>query len=139
VFRASLIGLLALSVLALWLLVRPPGLPGTTGVLQVEATPEPTGDASQPTATSTPLPSGEPTGGPSGEQTPPAATPTPASEPEPTPEPTAAGPVEYVVEPGDTLLDIAIAFDVEVDDLMAVNGILEGEFIIAGQVLVIPQ
>jgi len=41
-FRASLLALLLGSVLALWLLIRPPGLPGeSTGVNVPEATPLP--------------------------------------------------------------------------------------------------
>src|SRR3972149_1918128 len=42
VFRASLLALLLVSVLALWLLVRPPGLPGDSeGIVIPQASPPP--------------------------------------------------------------------------------------------------
>src|SRR3970040_1908135 len=57
-FRASLLALLLGSVLALWLLVRPPGLPGeSTEVVIPEASP-------QATATPTPSPSHQPAANP---------------------------------------------------------------------------
>src|SRR3970040_2191727 len=59
-FRASLLALLLGSVLALWLLIRPPGLPGeSSGVTVPEATPFPSPEALTPsptvTATGTPV------------------------------------------------------------------------------------
>src|SRR3990172_5297779 len=67
-FRASLLALLLGSVLALWLLVRPPGLPSdSSGVVIPEASPQPV----TPTPAASPLP----------------ATPAAAPTPQPTPPP----------------------------------------------------
>jgi len=76
-----------------------------------------------PTATPPPLPTATAL---------PTATPVPTAAPAPTP------PVTYVVRPGDTLKDIAFAFDVSVADLMQVNGLTEPDALQVGQVLVIP-
>src|SRR3990172_6953571 len=61
VFRASLRALLLCSVLALWLLVRPPGLPGdSAGIVIPQASPQPvTPLAVSPTPTP-PLPRAPP-------------------------------------------------------------------------------
>jgi LysM repeat protein len=70
--------------------------------------------------------------------------------PEPTPEPTAeptetpatAGGAElYVVQSGDTVIGIAAAFGVTVDDIAAANGLTEADFtgLQIGQELLIPQ
>lgn len=133
VFRASLVALLAGSVLALWLLVRPPSVPGDEGPsLQP-----------QPTSQVTPVPTGEPTQRPGLTPTPAAsgeATPTPDTvEPTPTPEPTEPGPIEYTVQDGDTWYGIAGAFGVDAENLAAVNGLTLDDFLQPGDVLVIPQ
>jgi LysM repeat protein len=60
-------------------------------------------------------------------------TPEPTATPAPTPTP-----VIYVVEPGDTLLGIALQYDVTVDELQAVNGVLSPETLQIGQRLIIP-
>src|SRR5574341_356453 len=113
VFRTSLVALLAGSVLALWLLVRPPSVPGDEGPVirpqpTPQATPTGTGGPTSPGLSPTPIPSG-------------AATPT--AEPTPTPEPTAAGPIEYTVQEGDTWYGIAEAYGIDAADLAAVNGL----------------
>ena len=85
VFRASIFALFLASVLALWLLVQPPSLPGES--------PEP-----KPSPTSTPVAPGRtptPTRG---------STPSPTVQPTPSPTPSL---VEYIVKEGDTLLGIA--------------------------------
>jgi len=48
------------------------------------------------------------------------------------------GYVQYTVQPGDTLLGIAIQFDVEVEEIMYLNGIGDEDYIAAGDVLIIP-
>jgi murein tripeptide amidase MpaA len=48
------------------------------------------------------------------------------------------GTIHYIVQPGDTLLDIAIRFDVDVETIMRLNGIEDEHFIEIGQVLLIP-
>lgn len=45
----------------------------------------------------------------------------------------------YIVEDGDTLLGIALSYDVELDDLVAVNGIADPNFLQVGQQLTIPS
>ena len=49
----------------------------------------------------------------------------------------ANGPV-YVVQPGDSLSSIAARFNVNVNDLMSVNGIINPNQLDAGQQLIIP-
>lgn len=110
-FRASLLALLIGSALALWLLIRPPGLPGEPGPVV----------GPQPTATATPTTTTTPT-----------ATPSPTATPAPTFQ-------VYVVQDNDTLLDIADRFGVTVDDIVAANGLSGPEEIInVGQELKIP-
>lgn len=60
-------------------------------------------------------------------------TPDPTETPAPTPTP-----VIYIVEPGDTLLGIALQYNVTVDELQAVNGVLSPETLQIGQKLIIP-
>jgi len=54
----------------------------------------------------------------------------------PIPPPT---PVTYTVRPGDTLFGIASELGVEVEDLMAANGLSNPDTLDVGQVLVVPQ
>ncbi|MFQ5612746.1 MAG: LysM peptidoglycan-binding domain-containing protein [Anaerolineae bacterium] len=61
----------------------------------------------------------------------------------PTPAPTATltptlEPVVYEVQPGDTLGGIAIRFEVEVEDIMAANGLTDPSLLRIGQELIIP-
>ncbi|MEM7033045.1 MAG: FxLYD domain-containing protein [Chloroflexota bacterium] len=70
---------------------------------------------------------------------PPTATLEPAT-PAPTPTPTITPtPVIYVVQPGDTLLSIAIAYDVAVEAIQTANGIVDPRLLQIGQVVVIPD
>lgn len=139
VFRVSLFGLLATSVLALWLLVRPPALPNESpGLLLPQPSPEPAVTAS-PTPAALPseetpeLPS--PTASPAQTPTP---EPTPEPAPQPTPEPTPAF-IEYVVEEGDTWFGIAELFGVDAEQLAAFNGLTLDDVLHPGDVLAIPQ
>jgi LysM repeat protein len=127
-FRASLLALLLGSVLALWLLIRPPGLPGESSeVIVPEASPLPSPQPVTPLPPITPTPIA------------PTAEPTAEPAPEPTVEP--EGPVEYIVEEGDTASGIAEFFGVTLEDLLAVNGLTaeDAPFIQPGDVLAIPQ
>lgn len=56
-----------------------------------------------------------------------------------TPPTSTSGPAKfYEVQPGDSLSSIADQFDVRIEDLIAVNGILDPDHIQAGQKLEIP-
>jgi LysM repeat protein len=121
------------SVLALWLLVRPPGLPGdSAGIVIPQASPQPaTPLAVSPTPT-TPVASAtaEPTPTPA-----PTAVPTPTAAP--TEEPPA--PIEYTVVDGDTWYGIAGAYGVDAESLAAYNGLTLDYLLQPGEVLTIPQ
>jgi LysM domain len=122
VFRSSLFALLIGSVLALWLLVRPPDLPGEENSA---AQPQPT--AVNPT--------------PVGTKGPDFPTPTAVPEASPTTAPETPAPqqVQYTVVEGDTWFDIALANGVSAEALAAANGRTLEEFLQPGEVLVIPQ
>ncbi|HXG35354.1 MAG TPA: LysM peptidoglycan-binding domain-containing protein [Dehalococcoidia bacterium] len=93
-FRGSILALLVGGILAIWLLVRPPDLPGqSSSNLQ----PLPTQQEFN-----TPLPRSSPTVLPS-----PTAIPSPSPTPTPTPTPSVR---QYTVQSGDTLINIAQAF-----------------------------
>jgi LysM repeat protein len=143
VFRTSVFALLAASVLALWLLIRPPSLPGEGSTVvqprpteQPQLTPSGTRPAATPGGSAATPGEGDsiaPTATPVPEQTPAAAEETPAPETEP------PGPIEYVVQEGDTWYGIAGAYGVDADSLAAVNGLTIDDVIVPGDVLVIPQ
>lgn len=80
------------------------------------------------TPTVTPTPTITPT---------PTRTPTPTMTPTPTQTPTPLPPQVYIVKAGDNLLEIALEFDLTVDELIAYND-MDSETIIAGQELLIP-
>ncbi len=93
-YRGSLLALLVGAGIAVWLLVRPPSLPGETETgepLTREMRPPAAAVSEGPTPTPTVVPS-------------PTPTPTP---PPPTPTPSLPNFVDYEVQPGDTLLSIA--------------------------------
>jgi len=119
VFRSSLFALLIASVLALWLLVRPPDLPGEESSFR----PQPT--ALDATAGATKGPD--------------FPTPTPVAEATPTPAPETPPPNQYTVVEGDTWFGIAEALGVDAEALAAANGRTLDDFIIPGELLVIPQ
>ncbi len=127
VFRASLLGLLVASVLALWFLVRPPSLPGESSEVGQPPLPVAAPESAEPTVT------------PAAEATPSPTQPPAEATPEPTPTPTPEGPIEYTVVENDTWYDIAGAFGVDVEALAAANGRTIDDFIQPGEVLIIPQ
>jgi len=144
-FRGSLLALLVASVLALWLLIRPPGLPeeesgAQTGQPQVTRTPvalATTVPPPSPTHAPTGTPEGTPAGTPGISPTPggtPAATPTPG--PSPTPQPSQF--TEYTVQQGDTLSSIAQRFGTTADELARINGLTNPNTLDIGQKLKIP-
>jgi LysM repeat protein len=141
-FRIALVGLLAASVLALWLLVRPPDVPGdNSGVIQQpdvtpNFTPALTPDTDQ---TPTPTPEGQtpgPTPAPTLTQVPDDRTPAPTEAP--TPEPTPA-PIEHVVVTGDTWFGIAELYGVDAELLASSNGYTLADVLPNGITLIIPQ
>lgn len=94
----------------------------------------------------TPTPDAQPSPTPAAVVEPlgPTATPRPTSTPRPatpipTPTPTVTPtPVIYVIQPGDTLLKIAIQFNVSTEAVQEANGILDPRFLQIGQALIIP-
>lgn len=160
VYRGSLLALLAASVFAVWLLVRPidgndldgTNLDGGASVLAPTGTSQPSGDETPPgsdadgDSTDGDGTNSDGTGGDTpGVTTPtPTPTPTPTAVPTETPEPT-NGPQTYTVQPGDTMLLIAELFaapgadlTIYADEIAAANGITDQSLISIGQVLVIP-
>ena len=112
--------------------VAPPPAPTVTAAPVATIAPEPEPDpATLVPAPATPAPTPLPTAIP-----PVVQTPTPSPAPAPAPAQPSAG--VYVVQPGDTLYDIATRFNVTVDDLAALNGIDDPAQIFAGQELQIP-
>jgi len=147
VFRGALLALLVASVLALWLLIQPPGLPGGEAgegavlPLPTVTTVAPTSPTPTPSATPTATPS--PTASPTAEATAsPTASPTaeasPTPVPTPTPEPSPF--IDYEVQLGDTLSSIAQAYGTTIDDLVSINGLESQNVIISvGQKLLVPN
>ena len=60
-------------------------------------------------------------------------TPAPTNTPAPTPTPAV-----HIVQPGDTLLGIALQYDVTLEELYQVNGVLKPELLQIGQEIIIP-
>jgi LysM repeat protein len=113
---------LTIWLLAGWLLTGCGRLvtPVADTTITVETTPSPQKkpvSTNTPRATSTPRPV------------------TPVATPTPTVTPT---PIVYTVQPGDTLLKIAIQFDRSLDAIQEVNGIVDPRFLQIGQELIIP-
>jgi putative chitinase len=67
-----------------------------------------------------------------------ATSPAPPTATQAQPAPTAARPITYVVQPGDTLFRISIRFGVPLQRLVEANNIQNANVIYWGQVLVIP-
>ncbi len=96
------------------------------GLLAIFASPTPT-----PTSTATPTPT--PTVTPTA-----TATPTITLTPTWTPTPTPDEPFPYEVQPGDTLVDIAEKFGVDLITLMLLNGLNNDTVLTPGQEILIP-
>ncbi len=75
---------------------------------------------------------------PTNTQPPPTDTPRPSSTPEPSLTPTPSGPINYIVEEGDTLFSIAEQFGVTMDALIAANELEDPNNIGVGTQLTIP-
>ncbi|HEY5640577.1 MAG TPA: LysM peptidoglycan-binding domain-containing protein [Dehalococcoidia bacterium] len=142
-FRVALFALLGASVLALWLLVRPPGLPGDNGgvVQQPDGTPDftpgltpDTGESPTPTASATGSPGASPR--PSVTLIPDDFTPAPTQKPTVTPTP---APIEHVVVTGDTWNGLAEQFGVDAAVLAEFNGYSVADVLPLGITLIIPQ
>ena len=146
-FRGALLVLLVASVLALWLLIRPPGASddesgAQAGQPSVTRTPTALATTARPSVTPTGTPQGTATGTPGVSPTPggtpggtPGATPTPA--PSPTPEPSPFE--EYTVRQGDSLSSIAQQFGTTADELARINGITDPNTLNVGQKLQVPK
>lgn len=145
-FRGALLVLLVASVLALWLLIRPPGASDDEGAQagqpSVTRTPTALATTARPSVTPTGTPQGTATGTPGVSPTPggtpggtPGATPTPA--PSPTPEPSPFE--EYTVQQGDSLSSIAQQFGTTADELARINGITDPNTLNVGQKLQVPK
>ncbi len=129
VFRASLFALLGTSVLALWLLIRPPALPGESSTaLAPLATASPNAPAGTAAPSAAPSASAE-------------ATPPPPVTPAPTPPPAAPPPLQYVMQQGDTVSGVAAAHGIRYLDLLAFNNLSEDDatHLRPGDVILIPQ
>jgi LysM repeat protein len=165
VFRGALLVLLVASVLALWLLIRPPGASDEESGAQAgqpTVTRTPTAAATTVLPSSSVTPTGTPGGTPSGSPTPggtpggtpgvsptPGGTPgisptpggTPAATPTAAPSPTpAASPfIEYTVKQGDSLSSIAQQFGTTADELARINSITDPNSLSVGQKLQVPR
>jgi LysM repeat protein len=65
-------------------------------------------------------------------------TPTPTQTPTPTPTATPVPPLAHQVEEGETLIDIATAYGVSTDDIIAWNPNLDPDLLQVGQIILIP-
>jgi LysM repeat protein len=133
IFRVALFGLFGGAVLALWLLIRPPSVPGEEEVVRNEATATPAlTPAGAAPGTTAPGPTAS---------TPPSAptlTPAPTRTPVPTPSPTPA-PLQYEVVSGDTWFGVAEQYGVDAFELAELNNSSLDEYLHPGQILIIPQ
>lgn len=137
-YRGSIAALVIGSFLALFLVLRPPESESSAERVRPAETPTATAEPTstpEPTPTprrviSTPVPTPEPTPTP-------APTEAPTAEPTPTPEPAEA--FEYTIVAGDTLLDIAISFDVTLDEVLDLNPGLDPDTLQIGQIILVPR
>ena len=142
-FRGALLVLLVASVLALWLLIRPPGEAdddsgAQAGQPTVTRTPTAVATTARASVTPTGTPQGTATGTPGVSPTPggtPGATSTPT--PSPTPEPSPFQ--EYTVQQGDSLSSIATQFGTTADELARINSITDPNSLSVGQKLQVPR
>ena len=155
VFRGALLALLVASVLALWLLIRPPGdeeSGAQAGRATVTRTPTPVATTVLPTSSVSPIgtagvsptPGGTPgisptPGGTPGISPTPAGTAaaTPTLAPSPTPQPSPF--IEYTVQQGDSLSSIAQKFGTTADEIARINSITDPNTLDIGQKLQVPR
>jgi LysM repeat protein len=125
VFRASLFALLGTSVLALWLLIRPPALPSESSKALA---PLPTASPNAAAPTAAPGATGE-------------ATPTAVATPATTAPTQAPPPLQYIMQEGDTVSGVAAAHGIPFLDLLAFNNLSQDEATLLhpGDVILIPQ
>jgi len=141
-YRVALFGLFGGAVLTLWLLIRPPSVPGEGTTILNEPTATPALTPAGAGGSATPAPSGgaSATPAPSGATEAPTATAAPTEAPTPTLAPTPTpGPVQYTVVDGDTWYGVAEAFGVDANALAAANGRTLDEYLHPGETLIIPQ
>jgi LysM repeat protein len=145
VFRGSLVTLVVATVLAVFLIVRPPESKSTQDSVRTVATSTPafaaTATATRPgSATAvrslTPAQGTQPAGTPSAGTTSPTAVTT--GTPPATATATAGGERSYTVQPGDTLSAIAADFATTVAEIVALNPSLDPDHLSIGTVLKIP-
>ena len=137
-FRGALLALLVASVLALWLLIRPPGASDDESGAQAG---QPSVTRTPTATTARPSPSVAPTGTPGISPTPggtPGASPTPGGTPTPAPSPTPAF-EEYTVQQGDSLSTIAAQFGTTADEIARINSITDPNTLSVGQKLQVPR
>lgn len=137
-YRGSLLALVVGSFVALFLVLRPPESESNQEIVRDVATNTP---AIQQTATPTP-PGGARTETPVVETpTPFDATPTPvdATPAEATLTPEPGAPIEYTIQSGDTLSEIAIDHNTTVDAILELNPGLDPDLLVPGEVILIPS
>ena len=146
-FRGALLVLLVAAVLALWLLIRPPGTSDDESGAQA-GQPSVTRTATAPATTARPsvTPTGTPqrttTGTPGVSPTPggtPGGTPGATSTPTPSPTPEPSPFQEYTVQQGDSLSSIATQFGTTADELARINSITDPNTLNVGQKLQVPK
>ncbi len=115
--RMRLLGWLLLLLTAC--VARPVAQPATPSSLPEETSPSPL----------SPLPS----------PSPPAIPPSPDPSPTPAPTPTVPAPITHIVQPGDTLLGLAMAYRVPMAAIQLSNGLGDSTALYAGQRLTIPS
>jgi LysM repeat protein len=129
-YRGALLALVVGSLVAVYLVLRPPETESVQPVVRDVATSTPvaaetataTPEGQQATATATALP----------------ATPTPEG-PTATPTPEPGTPIEYEVQSGDFISTIAEDFGTTVDAILELNPGLDPDLISVGQVILIPS
>ena len=89
-----------------------------------------------PSATPTPTPTPVPTPSPTAT---PAATPEPVEVPPPQPTEEPSSIESYIVQPGDSLSDIAAMYETTVDELLRLNDLLQLEVFYEGQTILVPR
>jgi LysM repeat protein/membrane protease YdiL (CAAX protease family) len=92
--------------------------------------------ASPPQIEPIPPPSATPTPSPT---TTPAATPEPVEMPPPQPTEEPSPTETYIVQPDDSLSDIAAMYETTVDELLRLNDLLQPDLLYAGQAIVVPR